>query len=101
MASVTRKLSTSKITISFLNLFKSQVGRLQLILNSSVRAASKTSECFHISPVLNFINWLTKQILEYEIKLITYSLNVTIEIKLTFIVDQMSPNGFVESEALI
>ena len=57
----------------FLNLPKSQLGRLQLILNSSARAVSKTPKCSHISPVLKSLHWLKiEQRIEYKINSITY-----------------------------
>ena len=37
----------------FLNLSRSQLDRLQLILNSAARAVTKTPRFTHISPVLN------------------------------------------------
>jgi len=42
----------------FLNLPQSQFGRLQLILNTSARAVSKTSIFAHITPVLKSLHWL-------------------------------------------
>jgi len=42
----------------FLNFPQSQLGRLQLILNSSARAVSKTPKFAHISPVLKSLHWL-------------------------------------------
>jgi len=42
----------------FLNLPRSQLGRLQLILNSSARAVSKSPKFVHISPVLKSLHWL-------------------------------------------
>jgi len=42
----------------FLNLPQSQLGHLQLILNSSARAVSKTPKFAHITPNLKFLHWL-------------------------------------------
>jgi len=57
----------------FLNLPKSQLGRLQLILNSSARAVSKTPKYSHISPVLKSLHWLKiEQRVEYKIISTTY-----------------------------
>jgi len=56
----------------FLNLPKSQLNRLQLILNSSARAVSKSPQFFHITPLLNF-HWLKiQQRVEYKVLSITY-----------------------------
>jgi Reverse transcriptase (RNA-dependent DNA polymerase) len=57
----------------FLNLPKTQLGRLQLILNSSARAVSKTPKYCHISPVLKSLHWLKiEQRIEYKIISTTY-----------------------------
>jgi len=57
----------------FLNLPQSQLGRLQLILNSSARAVSKTPKFAHISPVLKSLHWLKiEQRIQYKVASITY-----------------------------
>jgi len=57
----------------FLNLPQSQLGRLQLVLNSSARALSKTPKFTHISPVLKFLHWLKiEQRIHYKVASITY-----------------------------
>jgi len=57
----------------FLNLPKSQLGRLQLILNSSARAVSKTPKSAHITPVLKSLHWLKiEQSIQYKVASITY-----------------------------
>jgi len=54
----------------FLNLSQFQLGRLQLILNSSARAASKFA---HISPVIKSLHWLKiEQSIQYKVASITY-----------------------------
>jgi len=40
------------------NLLHFQLSRLQLILNSTARAVSKTPKCSHIPPVLQSLHWL-------------------------------------------
>ena len=58
----------------FLNLPQSQLGRLQLILNSSARAVSRTPKFCHISPVLKSLHWLKiEQRIQYKIISITYN----------------------------
>ena len=42
----------------FLNLPKSQLNRLQLVLNASARAVTRTPKFSHISPVLKSLHWL-------------------------------------------
>jgi len=42
----------------FLNLSQSQLGRLQLILYSSARAASKSPKFAHITTILKYLHWL-------------------------------------------
>jgi len=57
----------------FLNLPQCQLGRLQLILNSSARAISKTTKFAHISPVLKNLHWLQiEQRIQYKVTSITY-----------------------------
>jgi len=57
----------------FLNLPQSQLGRLQLILNSSARAVSKTPKFAHISPVLKSLHWLKiEQRIQYKVASLTY-----------------------------
>jgi len=57
----------------FLNLPQSQLGRLQLILNSSARAVSKTPKFAHIIPVLKSLHWLKiEQSVQYKVASITY-----------------------------
>jgi len=56
----------------FLNLPQSQLGHLQLILNSSALAVSKTPKFAHISPVLKFLLWLKiEQRIHYKVAFIT------------------------------
>jgi len=57
----------------FLNLPQSQLGRLQLILNSSALDVSKTPKFAHISPVLKSLHWLKiVQRIQYKVASITY-----------------------------
>jgi len=57
----------------FLNLPESQLGRLQLIPNSSARAVSKTPKFAHINPVLKSLHWLKiEQRIQYKVASITY-----------------------------
>jgi len=59
----------------FHNFPQSQLGRLQLILNSSARTVSKTSKFAHIcpSPVLKSLHWLEiEQRIHYKVASITY-----------------------------
>jgi len=57
----------------FLNLPQSQLGRLQLILNSSARAVSKTPKFAQISPVLKSLHWLKlEQRIQYKVASLTY-----------------------------
>jgi len=57
----------------FLNLPRSQLDRLQLILNSTARAVSKSPRFTHISPVLKSLHWLKiDQRIHYKILSITY-----------------------------
>jgi len=52
----------------FLNLPQSQLGHLQLILNSSARAVSKTPKFAHIYPVLKSFHWLIiEQRIQYKV----------------------------------
>jgi len=52
----------------FLNLPQSQLGCLQLILNSSARAVSKTPKFAHISPVLKSLHWLKIELrIQYKV----------------------------------
>jgi len=51
----------------------SQLGRLQLILNSLARAASKVPKFAHITPVLKSLHWLKlEQRTQYKVTSITY-----------------------------
>ena len=57
----------------FLNLPHSQLARLQLILNSTARAVSKTPKFSHITPVLKSLHWLKiEQRIHYKVLSITY-----------------------------
>ena len=57
----------------FLNLPRSQLGRLQLILNSAARAVSRTPRFTHISPVLESLHWLKiDQRIHYKVLSIIY-----------------------------
>jgi len=57
----------------FLNLPQSQLGHLQLILNSSARAVSKTHKFAHISPVLKSLHWLKiEKPIQYKVASLTY-----------------------------
>ena len=57
----------------FLNLPRSQLDRLQLVLNSAARAVSRTPHFTHISPVLESLHWLkVDQRIHYKILSITY-----------------------------
>ena len=57
----------------FLNLPQSQLNRLQLILNSSARAVSKSPKFCHITPLLKSLHWLKiQQRIEYKVLSITY-----------------------------
>ena len=57
----------------FLNLPRSQLDRLQFILNSAARAVSKTPKFTHISPVLKSLHWLKiDQRIHYKVLSITY-----------------------------
>ena len=56
-----------------LNLSRSQLDGLQLILNSAARAVSKTPRFTYISPVLKSLHWLKiDQRIHYKILSITY-----------------------------
>jgi len=60
-------------TPSFLNLPHSQLARLQLIVNSTARAVSKTPKFSHITPVLKSLHWLKiEQRIHYKVLSITY-----------------------------
>jgi len=55
------------------NLPHSQLGRPQLILNSSARAVYKTPKFAHISPVLKSLHWLKiEQRIQYKVASLTY-----------------------------
>jgi len=57
----------------FLNHPQPQLGRFQLILNSSAPAVSKTQKFAHISPVLKSLHWLKiEQRIHYKVASITY-----------------------------
>jgi hypothetical protein len=57
----------------FLNLPRSQLDRLQLVLNSAARAVSRTPHFTHITPVLESLHWLKiDQRIHYKILSITY-----------------------------
>lgn len=57
----------------FLNLPQSQLNRLQLILNASARAVSKSPKFCHINPLLKSLHWLKiQQRIEYKVLSITY-----------------------------
>jgi len=57
---------------AFLNLPQSQLGRLQLILNFSDWAVSKTAKFTHISPVIKSLHWLKiEQRIQYKVASIT------------------------------
>ncbi len=57
----------------FLNLPRSQLDRLQLILNSAARAVSKTPRLSHISPILKSLHWLKiNQRIHYKVISLTY-----------------------------
>ena len=57
----------------FLNLPRSQLDRLQLILNSAARAVSKTPRFTHISPILRSFHWLKiDQRIQYKVLSLTY-----------------------------
>ena len=57
----------------FLNLPQAQLSRLQLILNSTARAVSKTPKFSHITPVLKSLHWLKiEQRIQYKVISITY-----------------------------
>jgi len=57
----------------FLNLPKSLLGRLQLILNSSARAVSKAPRFAHITPVLKSLHRLKiEHRIQYKVASITY-----------------------------
>jgi len=57
----------------FLSLPQSHLGRLQLILNSSARAVSKTPKFAHIYLVLKSLQWLKiEQRIQYKVASITY-----------------------------
>jgi hypothetical protein len=59
----------------FLNLPRSQLDRLQLILNTAARAVSKSSRFTHISPVLKSLHWLKiDQRIQYKVLSLTYNL---------------------------
>jgi len=59
----------------FHNLPQSQLGRLQIILNSSAQAVSKTPKFAHITPVLKSLHWLKiEQPIQYKVASITYKL---------------------------
>jgi hypothetical protein len=62
----------------FLNLPRSQLDRLQLILNSAARAVSRTPRLTHISPILKSLHWLKiDQRIHYKILSITYKISIT------------------------
>ena len=56
----------------FLNLPRSQLDRLQLILDFAARAVSETPQSTHISPVLRSLHWLKIERIHYTILSITY-----------------------------
>ena len=57
----------------FLNLPQSQPNRLQLILNSSARAVSKSPQFCHITPLLKSLHWLNiRQRINYIFLSTTY-----------------------------
>jgi len=57
----------------YLNLPQSQLGRPQLIVNSSARAVSKTPKFAHISPVLKSLHWLkSEQRIQYKVASLSY-----------------------------
>jgi len=57
----------------FLNLPQYQLGRLQLIINSSARAVSKTPKFVHITAVLKSLHWLKiEQRTQHKVASITY-----------------------------
>ena len=57
----------------FLNLPQSQLNRLQLILNASARAVSKSPKFCHINTFLKSLHWLKiQQRIEYKVLSITY-----------------------------
>ena len=57
----------------FLNLPRSQLDRLQLILNSAARAVSRTPRFSHISPTLKSLHWLKiNQRIHYKVISLTY-----------------------------
>jgi len=57
----------------FLNLPRTQLDRLQLILNSAARAVSRSPRFTHISPILESLHWLKiDQRIHYKVLSITY-----------------------------
>ena len=57
----------------FLNLPQSQLHRLQLILNSSARAVSKSLKLCHVNPLLKSLHWLKiEQRIELKVLSTTY-----------------------------
>ena len=57
----------------FLNLPQCQLNRLQLILNSTARAVTKSPKFCHITPLLKSLHWLKiQQRIEYKVLSITY-----------------------------
>jgi len=58
----------------FLNLPQSQLNRLQLILNSSARAVSKSPKFCHITPLLKSLQWLKIDQHAYQIKSSIYQI---------------------------
>jgi len=59
--------------LAFLNLSQSQLNRLQLIINPSAQAVSKSTKYCHITPLLKSLQWLKiKQRIKYKVLSITY-----------------------------
>ena len=57
----------------YLNINSQQLNRLQLILNSAVRAVTKTPKFHHITPHLKSLHWLKiEQRIQYKILSLTY-----------------------------
>ena len=57
----------------YLNISSQQLNRLQLVLNSAVRAVTKTPKFHHITPHLKSLHWLKiTQRIQYKILSLTY-----------------------------
>jgi len=74
---------TVKLTIVtlFYSIPATQTNRLQLVLNSTARAVTKTLKLHHITPILKSLQWLKiKERIKYKVLSLTYKFIKTVNL---------------------